>query len=51
MVILNGEQEFVFQRAKILPEGKTVLLESLNRAYKPHVVSAGDVLEISQQLY
>ncbi|MGN7888412.1 hypothetical protein [Dyadobacter sp. 22481] len=46
IVILDGEQDFVFKKVTVLPEGNKMLLESLNRAYKPYEVSAGDVLEI-----
>jgi hypothetical protein len=46
IVILDGEQDFVFKKVTVLPEGKKLLLESLNRAYEPYEVSAGDVIEI-----
>lgn len=46
IVILDGEQDFVFKKVTVLPEGNRMLLESLNRAYEPYEVSAGDVLEI-----
>jgi len=46
IVILDGEQDFVFKKVTVLPEEKKILLESLNRAYEPYEISAGDVLEI-----
>lgn len=46
IVILDGEQDFVFKKVTVLPEGNKMLLESLNRAYEPYQVDAGDVLEI-----
>ncbi len=46
IVILDGEQDFVFKKVTVLPEGKKMLLESLNRAYEPYEVSARDMLEI-----
>ncbi|MGX5853723.1 hypothetical protein ACWKW6_08775 [Dyadobacter jiangsuensis] len=46
IVILDGEQDFVFKKVTVLPEGSRMLLESLNRAYEPYQVSAGDVIEI-----
>lgn len=45
-MILDGEQDFVFKKVTVLPEGNKMLLESLNRAYEPYEISAGDVLEI-----
>lgn len=46
IVILDAEQDFVFKKVTVLPEGKKILLESLNRAYEPYEVLAGDVIEI-----
>lgn len=46
IVILDGQQDSVFKKVTVLLEGKMMLLESLNRAYEPYEVSAGDVLEI-----
>lgn len=46
IVILDGEQDFVFKKVSVLPEGNKMLLESLNRAYEPYVISVGDVIEI-----
>lgn len=45
IVILKGEQDFVFKLVTIHEDG-TVLLKSLNSAYKPYQLTSGDVLEI-----
>ena len=45
IVILKGEQDFVFKLVTI-HEGGTVLLKSLNSAYKPYQLTSDDVLEI-----
>lgn len=44
IVILKGEQDFVFKAVTILPEG--LLLHSLNKLYEDYLVEFGDVLEI-----
>jgi transcriptional regulator with XRE-family HTH domain len=46
ILILRGEQDFVFKKATVLPDEKSVLLESLNTAYESYRVAIGDVLEI-----
>ena len=45
IVILKGEQEFVFKLVTIQTNGE-VLLKSLNRSYKPYTVKGEDILEI-----
>lgn len=45
IVILKGQQNFVFKMTTINDDG-TVVLKSLNPAYKPYTVSTDDVLEI-----
>jgi len=45
IVILKGEQEFVFKLVTIQGDGE-VLLKSLNRSYKPYTVNTEDILEI-----
>ena len=45
IVILKGQQDFVFKMATINADG-TIVLKSLNSAYKPYSVSVDDVLEI-----
>lgn len=45
IVILKGEQDFVFKLVTIYEDG-TVLLKSLNNSYKPYQLTSGDVLEI-----
>lgn len=45
IVILKGQQDFVFKMATMNPEG-TILLKSLNPVYKPYPVEASDVMEI-----
>lgn len=47
IVILKGEQDFVFKLVQLLPNGE-LLLSSLNKAYKPYSVALHDVLEIWQ---
>lgn len=47
IVILNGTNDFVFKLVTIQKD-KTVLLESLNKLYKPYQVSVNDILEIWQ---
>jgi hypothetical protein len=46
IVILRGEQDFVFKRVTISSEDKSLYLESLNPAYEPYRVPVGEVLEI-----
>ncbi|MES2704902.1 MAG: LexA family transcriptional regulator [Bacteroidota bacterium] len=45
IVILKGQQDFVFKQITILEEGK-ILLRSLNRNFAPYIVKSEDVLEI-----
>nr|WP_320022239.1 helix-turn-helix domain-containing protein [uncultured Draconibacterium sp.] len=45
IVILKGQQDFVFKLVTINKEG-TILLKSLNPVYKPYRVEPGDVMEI-----
>ena len=45
IVILKGQQDFVFKMVTLNTDG-TILLKSLNTAYKPYSVAAEDVLEI-----
>jgi transcriptional regulator with XRE-family HTH domain len=45
IVILKGQQDFVFKMTTINADG-TILLKSLNSVYKPYTVSVDDVLEI-----
>lgn len=45
IVILKGQQDFVFKMVSVNPDG-TIVLKSLNTAYKPYTVSVDDVLEI-----
>lgn len=45
IVILKGEQEFVFKQVTINSDG-TVLLRSYNKLYEPYSVGADDILEI-----
>jgi transcriptional regulator with XRE-family HTH domain len=47
IVILKGEQDFVFKQATLEADGM-LLLESLNRTYQPYHVAVADVLEIWQ---
>jgi transcriptional regulator with XRE-family HTH domain len=46
ILILKAEQDFVFKKATIRPDTRTIYLESLNQNYEPYEVSVGDVLEI-----
>lgn len=45
IVILKGQQDFVFKMVTVHAEG-TILLRSLNPAYEPYTVNAGEVMEI-----
>jgi len=45
IVILKGEQDFVFKLVTIQGEGK-VLLKSLNSSYSPYTVNSEDILEV-----
>jgi hypothetical protein len=45
IVILKGEQDFVFKLVTIQSDGK-ILLRSLNKSYAPYTVSSGEILEI-----
>ncbi|MCW3108607.1 MAG: Helix-turn-helix protein [Segetibacter sp.] len=45
IVILKGQQDFVFKLVTIQPDGD-VLLKSLNRNYAPYTVKSEDILEI-----
>ncbi|WP_412469273.1 helix-turn-helix transcriptional regulator [Pedobacter sp. KLB.chiD] len=47
IVILNGTNDFVFKMVTVQGD-RTVLLESLNKAYQPYTVAVNDVLEIWQ---
>lgn len=47
IVILNGSNDFVFKLVTIQND-RTVLLESLNKLYKPYQVPVNDILEIWQ---
>ena len=44
IVILKGEQDFVFKQATLKQDG--LLLESLNTLYEPYVVPVSEVLEL-----
>jgi len=44
IVILKGEQDFVFKQVTLQKEG--VLLESLNKLYAPYTVPVSEVLEL-----
>jgi hypothetical protein len=46
IVILRGEQDFVFKKVTVDLVNKTLGLESLNPMYEPYQVVVGDVLEI-----
>nr|WP_295932991.1 helix-turn-helix domain-containing protein [uncultured Dyadobacter sp.] len=46
IVILRGEQDFVFKKVTIKAENKTILLESMNQQYKAYEVEIKEVLEI-----
>lgn len=45
IVLLKGQQDFVFKLVSWLPEGQ-FLLSSLNPAYRPYTVAVEEVLEI-----
>lgn len=45
IVVLKGEQDFVFKLVTLQKNGQ-VLLQSLNTNYKPYTVNAADILEI-----
>ncbi len=45
IVILKGEQDFVFKLVTLLPTDQ-ILLKSLNRNYAPYTVDGGEVLEL-----
>lgn len=45
IVILKGQQDFVFKMVKVNTNG-TILLKSLNPTYEPYTVDTGDVMEI-----
>jgi len=45
IVILKGQQDFVFKMVKVNTNG-TILLKSLNLTYEPYTVDTGDVMEI-----
>ena len=45
VVILKGEQDFVFKLVTIQNNGE-VLLNSLNRSYEPYTVNSEDILEV-----
>ena len=45
IVILKGQQDFVFKMVTVNPDS-TILLKSLNSEYKPYTVEASDVMEI-----
>lgn len=47
IVILNGQQDFVFKFVTFLPDN-TVKLRSLNPTYEPYEVAARDILELWQ---
>ena len=45
IVILKGEQDFVFKLVTVQENG-AILLKSLNRNYEPYIVNSEDILEI-----
>jgi transcriptional regulator with XRE-family HTH domain len=45
IVILKGDQDFVFKLVSVQPDGG-ILLKSLNRHYRPYTVQGEDVLEV-----
>lgn len=45
VVILKGQQDFVFKMVTVQTNGE-VLLRSLNRSYAPYTVNAADILEV-----
>lgn len=46
IVILKGQQDFVFKQVTLTGEG--LLLQSLNKSYKPYTVPVSEVLELWQ---
>lgn len=46
IVILRGEQDFVFKKVTLRQKEKAVLLESLNEIYTPYTVDSSEVLEL-----
>lgn len=46
IVILKGEQDFVFKKVTLKKEERTLLLESLNPVYTPYEVPLEEVLEV-----
>lgn len=46
IVILKGEQEFVFKKVSVQSNERTLLLQSLNPVYTPYAVPMDEVLEI-----
>ncbi|GAA4434167.1 hypothetical protein GCM10023091_08710 [Ravibacter arvi] len=46
IVILKGEQDFVFKKVSVKQKERLVLLESLNPLYAPYEVPVDEVLEI-----
>lgn len=48
IVILKGEQDFVFKQVTVLQEG--LLLQSLNPTYEPYTVYFSEVLEVWQYI-
>ncbi|RQO31958.1 DNA-binding protein [Taibaiella sp. KBW10] len=49
IVILKGEQDFVFKLVTVQEDG-TLLLKSLNKAYEPYTVDSHEVLEVWKYL-
>lgn len=47
VVILNGVNDFVFKLVTVNKD-RTVLLESLNKEYKPYSINVADILEVWQ---
>lgn len=45
VVILKGQQDFVFKMTTVNADG-SILLKSLNTVYKPYIVASDDALEI-----
>lgn len=46
VVVLNEVNDFVFKLVTVHKKSRSFLLKSLNSAYKPYTVAAGEVLEI-----
>lgn len=46
ILILRGEQDFVFKKVTINTVDKTALLESFNPVYQSYQIATGDILEI-----